>query len=40
MNVLPARTYVYHMLRSQKRALDPPGTGVTGSCEPPCGSWN
>lgn len=40
MNVLPACTYVYHMLRSQKRALDPPGTEVTGSCEPPCGYWN
>lgn len=33
---LHANTYMYMglVLRDQKRALDPPGSGVIGGCEP------
>jgi hypothetical protein len=39
--VLPARMSVYHLcntLGSQK-SVESSGTGVTDSCEPPCGCW-
>ena len=38
---LHANTYMYMglVLRDQKRALDPPGSGVIGGCEQPCWSW-
>lgn len=40
--VLPASMYVCHTYgvpRGQKRVLDPLGTRIIDSCEPPCRCW-
>ena len=38
MSVLHICMYLYHMHRGPGEGVGSPGTGVTDSCEPPCGT--